>query len=215
MAKAIEPSIRRETQPIGLTPDELVAQIVAAIKAENWSEAENRMLLWFNVLNSTEIVKTDRRRASPHPLDLLSFDSLRRLSAEAIADLPLEVGIGEFQFETRPINPVEGKQTVLSLDFDLDLDLDLVSASEDGLLELWANEGAGKFRSAGKLQLDIQPTGIVAADLFLVDSSDPRRLRADRKPATEGGARLLGRFTSQYVSKSVGVRFRGCSTGAT
>ena len=186
LAQAIEPSIRRETQPIGVTPDELVAQIVAAIKAENWSEAENRMLLWFNVLNSTEIVKTDRRRASPHPLDLLSFDSSRRLSADAVSDLPLDAGNAEFQFEMRPINPVEGKATVLSLDFDLDLDRDLVSASEEGLLELWVNEGAGKFSPAGKLKLDIRPAGIVAADLFLVDSSDPRRLRADRKPVAEG-----------------------------
>jgi len=186
LAKAIEPSIRRETQPIGVTPDELVAEIVAAIQAENWSEAENRMLLWFNVLNSTEIVKTDRRRASPHPLDLLSFDSLRRLSAKAVADLPLDAGTGDFQFDTRPVNSIEDKQTVLSLDFDLDLDRDLVSASEDGLLELWENEGDGRFTSAGQLQLNIRPTGIVVADLFLVDSSDPRRLRADRKPAVEG-----------------------------
>ncbi len=181
LANAIEPSIRRETQPIGVTPDELVAQIVAAVEAQKWSEAENRMLLWFNVLNSTEIVKTDRRRASPHPLDLLSFDSLRRLSAQAVEDKPLGASTSTFKFESQIVNPVVANHTVLSLDYDLDLDRDLVTANEDGLLELWSNEGGGKFSSVGQLQLDIAPKGMVAADLFLVDSSDPKRLRSDRK----------------------------------
>lgn len=144
LAKAIEPSIRRETQPIGVTPDELVAQIVAAVEAGKWSEAENRMLLWFNVLNSTEIVKTDRRRASPHPLDLLSFDSLRRLSAQAVEGKPLGASTSEFKFESQVVMPVTTNHTVLSLDYDLDLDRDLVTADEDGLLELWSNEGGGK-----------------------------------------------------------------------
>ena len=55
----IEPSIRRETEPIGVTPA-IGRTDHAAIESGNWSEADNRMLLWFNVLNSTEIVKTDR-----------------------------------------------------------------------------------------------------------------------------------------------------------
>ncbi|MDB4749490.1 CRTAC1 family protein [Rubripirellula sp.] len=211
LAKAIEPSIRRETQPIGVTPDELVAQIVAAIKEENWSEAENRMLLWFNVLNSTEIVKTDRRRASPHPLDLLSFDSLRRLSAQAVEDQPLDASNTEFKFESQIVNPVTTNQTVLSLDYDLDLDRDLVTAGEDGLLELWSNEGGGKFSSVGQLQLDIVPRGIVAADLFLVDSSDPQRLRADRKTVGENdqdysSAARHNTFQSLVVYGADGVR---------
>lgn len=211
LANAIEPSIRRETQPIGVTPDELVAQIVAAVETEKWSEAENRMLLWFNVLNSTEIVKTDRRRASPHPLDLLSFDSLRRLSAQAVEDKPLGVSTSEFKFEKQMVNPVTANHTVLSLDYDLDLDRDLVTANEDGLLELWSNEGDGKFSSVGQLQLDIVPKGIVAADLFLVDSSDPKRLRSDRKTVAESdqdysSAARHNTFQSLIVYGSDGVR---------
>ena len=211
LAKAIEPSIRRETQPIGVTPDELVAQIVAAIETEKWSEAENRMLLWFNVLNSTEIVKTDRRRASPHPLDLLSFDSLRRLSAQAVEDEPLGASTSEFKFENQIVNPAPANHTVLSLDYDLDLDRDLVTANEDGLLELWSNDGDGKFSSVGQLQLDIVPKGIVAADLFLVDSSDPQRLRSDRKTIAESdedysSAARHNTFQSLIVYGADGVR---------
>ena len=211
LAKAIEPSIRRETQPIGVTPDELVAQIVTAIREEDWSEAENRMLLWFNVLNSTEIVKTDRRRASPHPLDLLSFDSLRRLSAQAVADQPLNAGTSEFKFDKQIISPGEEQQSLLSLDYDLDLDRDLVTAGDNGQLELWSNEGEGTFAKVAELQLDIAPRGIVAADLFLVDSSDPSRLRADRKTTGAGtedysSASRHNTFQSLLVYGEGGVR---------
>ena len=92
LSAAIKPWMRRETQAIGVTPDELVAQIEDAIHDGQWLEAENRISLWFNVLNSSEIVKTDRRRSTPHPLDLLSFDLLRRLSAEVVASSPLDRG---------------------------------------------------------------------------------------------------------------------------
>lgn len=180
LARAIEPSIRRETQPIGVTPDELVAQIVAAIQSKDWAEAENRMLLWFNVLNSTEIVKTDRRRASPHPLDLLSFDSLRRLSADVVAGSPLEQASSEIRFEQISLDQSGSPLTLLTLDFDLDLDRDLVCATDDGSLQLWLNDGSGTFEPGGKLKLEFEPRGLIAADLFLVDSSNPNRIRADR-----------------------------------
>jgi hypothetical protein len=178
LARAIEPSIRRETQPIGVTPDQLVAQIVDAIEAGKWDEADNRMLLWFNVLNSTEIVKTDRRRASPHPLDQLSFDSLRRLSAEMVRKKPLDRGSAEFAFTPSPLAGSAGATLLQTIDFDLDLDPDLVSVTDDGTLQLWSNDGAGGWSLAGQLKLDMQPTGLLVADMFLVDSSDPDRLRA-------------------------------------
>lgn len=183
LARAIEPSIRRETRPIGVTPDELVAQIVTAIESADWNEAENRMLLWFNVLNSTEIVKTDRRRASPHPLDRLSFDSLRRLSAEAVEASPLAQGSQAIPFEPQPIEGATNVAATAVIDYDLDLDSDLVSADGDGLLRLWSNDGAGQFSSAGQLNAGMPITGLVIADLFVVDSSNPGRIRADSAPA--------------------------------
>ena len=186
LTRAIEPSIRRETKPIGVTPDELVGQIIAAIDSENWSEAENRMLLWFNVLNSTEIVKTDRRRASPHPLDRLSFDSLRRLSAEMVAAAPLSASAGEITFNGTAITDSENIELIRAIDYDLDLDPDLVSVDADGLLQLWSNGGANGWSNAGELDLGMQPTGVIVADLFLVDSSNPNRLRADRKKPADG-----------------------------
>ncbi len=180
LTKAIEPSIRRETEPIGVTPDQLVAQITDAIEAGKWTEAENRMLLWFNVLNSTEIVKTDRRRATPHPLDLLSFESLRRLSAEVVAVAPLDAVEAEITFESASPATSGEVRSVITIDFDLDLDPDLVTLHPGNQLQLWRNDGTGQFTSISQLQLPIECSGMIAADLFLVDSSNPARLRADR-----------------------------------
>jgi hypothetical protein len=186
LARAIEPSIRRETEPIGVTPDQLVAQIVGAIEAGNWSEADNRMLLWFNVLNSTEIVKTDRRRATPHPLDLLSFESLRRLSSEVVTAHPLEAVATELQFEAMGIGESQNVIEVISIDFDLDLDPDLITLHSDRQVQLWRNDGAGVVKPVCQLPLTIDASGMIAADLFLVDSSNPSRLRSDRG-ATDAG----------------------------
>ncbi len=211
LTRAIEPSIRRETKPIGVTPDELVAQITDAIESGEWSQAENRMLLWFNVLNSTEIVKTDRRRAAPHPLDRVSFDSLRRLSAEVVAASPLGEGSTAFRFDAKEIADSVGAAATQTIDFDLDLDPDLVSVSGKGLLQLWSNDGTGQWSAAGQLELDIQPTGLIAADLFLVDSSNPDRLRADSKSSEEqqtdfGAAVRHNSFASLVAYGPQGVR---------
>lgn len=181
LAAPIEPSIRRETEPIGVTPDQLVQQIIDAIESGKWSDAENRMLLWFNVLNSTEIVKTDRRRATPHPLDLLNFESLRRLSAEIVAASPLKVAETEWNFASTALADSGEVRSQLAIDFDLDLDPDLVTLHPDNQIQLWSNDGSGQFQSVGRLQLPIDCTGMIAADLFLVDSSNPSRLRSDRR----------------------------------
>jgi len=164
LAQAIEPSIRRETAPIGVTPSELVGQIVTAVEEANWSEADTRMLLWFNVLNSTEIVKTDRRRASPHPLDLLSFETLRRLSAEAADDAPLDVSESKIAFEKSTISDSSSSVAIHTIDFDLDLDADLVSLDDSGRVTLWSNDET--WQEAGEVTLSHEATGLLAADLF-------------------------------------------------
>jgi hypothetical protein len=184
LAVAIEPSIRRETQPIGVTPDELVQQIITAVEAGNWPEAETRMLLWFNVLNSTEIVKTDRRRASPHPLDRLSFEALRRLSTDAAANSPVTVSSEPLAFEKSTIEGAKGVVALHPIDFDLDLDADLASLDESQTVTLWANQTS--WERVGEVQLPHAATGLIAADLFVVDSSDPGRVRARPKEENAG-----------------------------
>jgi hypothetical protein len=180
LTKAISPSLARETRAIGLTPDEMIAQITNAVDSQDWSKAETRMAQWFNLLNGTELVKTDRRRASPHPLDRLNFDGLRRLSAAAAASSPLSVGKKNFRLKPYPIEGGTSISILQTVDFDLDLDLDLVSVNDAGLLQLWQNDGEGRWSNAGEVNLDMHPSGVIVADLFLVDSSSPQRLRSDQ-----------------------------------
>jgi hypothetical protein len=54
-------------------------------------------------------------------------------------------------------------------------------------VQLWSNDGSNTWSAAGQLKLDLQPAGLIVADLFLVDSSNPNRLRADRKSADGDG----------------------------
>ena len=80
---------------------------------------------------------------------------MRRLSAQAVTDQPLNAGTSEFKFDKQIISPAEEQQSLLSLDYDLDLDRDLVTAGDNGQLELWSNEGEGTFAKVAELQLDI------------------------------------------------------------
>ncbi len=186
LAKAIEPSLLRQTKPIGLTPDELVAEITAAIATERWADADRQMLLWFNVLNPTELVKADRRRASPHPLDRLSFDSLRRLSAEVSQSSPAKKETIPIAFESIEIVDAANTRLIRPVDFDLDLDDDLATISDDGRLHLWNNDGSGGWTAAGDVMLDIRATVLIAVDLFMVDGSDPKRIKTEPESSSSG-----------------------------
>ncbi len=178
LAAAVDPLVARETAAIGKTPQELIDSIIVAAEADDWQAAQTLMQQWFNVLGGTEIVKTDRRLATPHPLDRLSFDSLRRLSASvakqspiAKADVPLSLGL----------LPVVAPETVVAevIDFDLDLDADIITVDRNAVMTARASDGAGEFKTVGETTLGFVPAGLVIADLFLVDISDPSRLRLD------------------------------------
>ncbi|EMI20020.1 TPR repeat-containing protein [Rhodopirellula maiorica SM1] len=191
LARSIEPSLRRQTEPIGLTPDQLVAEILGSIQSAEWNAAENQMLLWFNVLNSTELVKTDRRRAAPHPLDRLSFDSLRRVAAEIAAQSPAIVDVAPLEFSSNVIFDSVEIAAVMPVDFDLDLIPDVVAASSTGKLALIKND-AGNWKPFASLELGMPVSGLLAADLFMVDSSDPSRIQVNRASgASETGNQVV------------------------
>lgn len=192
LTSAIEPLIRNDIRSIGVTPDEFVEQIVTAIESEDWQTAENRNLLWFNVLNSSEIMKTDRRRAMPHVLDRLNFESLRTLSAKEAERSPIGQSNSPLLFDRDPLPDTSGSRLVQTIDYDLDLDADLVVVDDEGTVQLWENgpnAATSRWTSAAELKLDMVPVGLIVADLFLVDSSVPGRLKNDRL-SNESGERI-------------------------
>ncbi|KAA5545523.1 CRTAC1 family protein [Roseiconus nitratireducens] len=184
LSTAVEPTLAAFTKPIGVTPKELTDRIIEGVEEKDWGKVEQNQVLWSNVLGPLEILRTDRRRASPHPLDRLSFEALRKLSATVAAQNPIQFDQQPLTFEADTLG--ENVRLTLPLDADLDLDVDLVSVSDSDRLTLWLNDN-GQWAEAGILDLPVAPTGIVAADLFMVDSSDRSRLKQD-SPASTGDA---------------------------
>lgn len=178
LTRAIEPSLARDIQALGVTPTELVEQITAAIDRGEWNAAGATMMQWFNVLNGTELVKTDRRRSAPHPLDRLSFDTLRRISAKLEAASPIDEGVQPARFAIEHLAANPEILLIEAVDFDLDLNTDLVTISRSGLMQLWQNDGEDGWAAVSELSLDMLAKGMIAADLFVVDSSSPQRLRS-------------------------------------
>lgn len=196
LARAIEPSLRESLESIGLTPDDLVKEILDAILLQDWQAAEGQMNLWFNVLNSTDLVKTDRRRVSPHPLDRLSFDILRRLSAEVAGDHPLVPGKAPLSF--RSVATIGDEEVIAALPVDVDMDLvpEVVLVTAAGGVSVWKSDAEGQWGRLARLDLGIACKGLIAADLFMVDASDPRRLQVAASRGGEGAPPPPARHTT-------------------
>ena len=200
---SIQPSLKRQTEPIGLTPSGLVQEIIDLASQEEWDKAKNRMQLWFNVLNGTSLVKTDRRRASPHPLDRLSFDSLRRISSEFTGEQSEQVPKSDITFNTVALDTEKPTSAIATIDYDLDLFPDLISASSDGEIVLHHNIGendssASNWKMTDALRLEHSVSGFVVADLFMVDSSHPSRVQVKR--SSEDGQHVSSSRHNSFVS---------------
>lgn len=173
LAQAVEPTLAAYTKPIGLSPEDLVNQIKEAIENGDWAKADQSSVLWSNVLNPLEIVRTDRRRTSPHPLDRLNFDTVRQLSTEIATAKPIAGDEAAISFE---FSSAGDAARVLPLDADLDFQMDLAVVTSDGKLRLLTQQGDA-WEAIGELDLGVTPSGLVAADLFMVDSSDSERIK--------------------------------------
>ena len=74
------------------------------------------------------------------------------------------------------------------VDAELNLIPDLVTLDVTNQLKLWIGDGVGGLQAESILELPISCEGIIAADLFLVDSSNPARLKASQEATSEGEA---------------------------
>ncbi len=185
LSRAIHPSLNATTQAIGKTPDELAQGIIESIQSSDWQTADNQMNLWFNVLNSTDLVKTDRRLATPHPLDRLDFSILRRLAHEVAKAEPIAPGQSPLSFERIAIESDKDSKVAIAIDIDIDLKPEIVSVTEQGLLSLWKEKADGQWVRLDQVDLGMPCNGLLAADLFMVDASDPNRIQASPGRGTE------------------------------
>jgi hypothetical protein len=181
LARAIEPTLQATTQAIGLTPDQLTQQISDAITKGSWPEAQQKMNLWFNVLNGTELVKTDRKRASPHPLDRISYTTMRGLARQLNRGEPTKnSGQGPLKFEPFATAPAGATGPLAAVDIDLDLRPEVVQVSDSGQIVITRIAQGSEVTSEviAQLTTDFTCAGLLAADLFMVDATDPNRLQA-------------------------------------
>ena len=202
LVTAIKPAVARDTAAIGKTPDELIDDIVSAIGAERWSDAGNQMALLFNVLNGTELVRTDRKRSDPHPLDLISLRSLRAAAAAAAIDETVRPSAEPLVFDADPSarqDPAAGPPTATALvDADLDLRPDIAAVTDGRLTLRMATGGAPVQTGVNLVGYD---RVLFAADLFVVDSS--YRIRAD---AGGGGAARHNTYPQLVAGGPSGLR---------
>ncbi|MEM6689154.1 MAG: FG-GAP-like repeat-containing protein, partial [Planctomycetota bacterium] len=189
LAKAIEPSVNRELQKIGSDVESVAAQAINSIASGDFESAELALSPWFNVLIPHQIIRTDQRRCRPHPLDLLSFAAIRERSASVRERRPLGVSDTLPSFDRLTLGESNGLIDAIGIDADLDLDPDIIALNEDGVVSLYKNDVDDSARSTFTLvtetTLQSPAKGIVAADLFVVDSSDPARIRSVDRSKTD------------------------------
>lgn len=176
LARAVEPTLAAYTKPIGMTPQQLTDQIQTAVNQSDWAGANQSFTLWSNVLNPLEIVRSDRRRASPHPLDRLDFSAVRRWSAQIASANPIQAESAETWVTFEDVTVDRDAVAVLPIDADLDLQTDLIVARSDGSIQ-WLQFEEDRWTTTANVTLDVQPAGLAVADLFMVDSSAPDRIK--------------------------------------
>ena len=180
LSKPINPLLDDKFRSLKKTTTELVEAIENDIEAGDWDKASTNFSFWLNVLNPSEIVRADRRRVDPHPLDRLSFETLRRMNTTDIESQPLGKGDSAIGFKASPIDAADNTIAFTPLDFDLDLVDDLATLSKAGLIRLWRNDDLD-WVAAGEINVAGEPNGLLVADLFMVDSSHPQRIKSDVK----------------------------------
>ncbi len=179
-AKAIRSTLQKRLTA-GVTPEQLVQQVAEGAEKNDWNTADLNMMQWFNIVNPEEIMKTDRRRVAPHPLDRLSFDGLRRLAVKQMKTEPIQKASVKYDFVASQVGG-EDLVAIELLDYDLDLSPDVLTAAKDGTVALWKFD-QGKFSKVTELKSELMPTELLTVDLFEADASNPDRIK---KPAGKG-----------------------------
>lgn len=149
-----------------------------AIAADNWSLAAILAQQIRNVLTPTEVVRTDRKRANPNALDLLSFQGLRKLAAASAADNAIAMSTAPLQFQPQSTDTPISATALCIADFNLDGTPDILSVHQDQLTLSRRNNDGWETYASTTIAADMR--GVVVADLFMVDAGEPSRIR---KPA--------------------------------
>ena len=148
-----------------LQPEEAIPRYIAAIDQGQWDEVR-ALRQWLNLINSMPAYSSDGRLIDPDPLALIDTSFLSRLAPADLPDAPAARLPSYSAWQAQ-----SSAQAVDWYDFDFDLELDVVAAHDKQLLFLKLTEE--KLETVRQLELPIRPEGVMAVDLFEVQT--PRR----------------------------------------
>ena len=166
-----------------LKPAELVADVHAAVAADDWAKAQ-RVRAWLNVLRASSAFRADNRLVNPDILALLNTSFLQRwrlLLPEHVRRQQRPDGI-QITSQTLP-NSAPGEKDTASddallvawYDFDVDRDFDIL-AVRAGKLRITPWDAAGPATQSVDVELPLSARGLCIADLWTVDSPErPRK----------------------------------------
>ncbi|MEM9825355.1 MAG: FG-GAP-like repeat-containing protein, partial [Planctomycetota bacterium] len=168
LSKAIHPTLQRDLRAIGKTPQSLIDQAIEDIQAQRWEDAEFALISWNNVLRGSELVKTDLKRLSPHPLDLVSLSGLRAAAARVAAAQPIAASKQPAAYQTRAIEAQHSLVDLACLDLNLDQTPEWITLSVNGRVSV-GRVSEGGWEAITEVTLEGFERGIRLADLYVVD----------------------------------------------
>lgn len=219
LAEPIGEMIREDAAKLGKTPQQLAGAIAEQVEAAQWRRAEALRMPWYNILNSTEALRTDRRRANPNVLDLVVTESVNELSAKLAAQSPpprasgpLALAISEPLTEgLHGSDAARSARAVCTVDFDLRGTPEIAVAGGERLQILALGDG-DRWRPVAESPIPAGVRGLTVADLFIVDGSSPQRIKIQGGEAAGLDAEALARqsrghntFPSLMVWGSEGI----------
>lgn len=161
----------------GFDLETLGKQIGDFVDAREWRRAQSLQRPWMNLLRGTEMMKVDRRRANPNVLDFVATGSISRMARQLASESEMPNASSPLVFasavalETGLENPV----AIAKVDFDLLDEPEIAAASDDQLVVMQKGDD-GWFAAATK-SLKSGVRGLIQAELFPADASDPLRIK--------------------------------------
>jgi hypothetical protein len=154
-----------ESQISRLMPDEMIPQVAAAIDAGEWDKTRP-LRFWLNVIRGMPGFLSDARLVNPDPLALLDTSFLNRLApppSDAASRPPVALN-----YNVRRAD--QPATAAIWYDIDFDRQFDVVASKDTELLFFQVSDAA--LELSQRVEAGININGILAVDLFEVDTPD-------------------------------------------
>jgi hypothetical protein len=196
LAEQMDPELRSE----GGTAEELMQRCADLSRDGQWDECDGLLIAWNNVALGTQAYRTDRKAAAPNALDWISFDLEQRLLEELPERPPVQ--LAPLQYARESIADMPDASLIRWLDFDLAGPLEL-AALKGSQLQIFQRTG-GQWQLVAEAATTPDATCWAIADLYVVDSSSPDRLRRSITSTDTADAASQSRWHDTYQALIVG-----------